>query len=247
MTSLMATEWLKLRTVRAPALLALVTVLLSLLLALQPVLGAGRQGRPSLGTVGAMLGVLDATSMGPLLALVLGVLVLTGEQHHATLSATLLQTPVRVRLVAAKAVVASLAGLVLGTLGLLTTLAVGVPTGAVRLDLLNPDIVSRALGLLAGYPVYAVLGVGVGALLTYSQPVAVLLPLAWLLVMEDMVVGAIDRHLLPWTVAGATEALGNAGDVADVLPVWAGAAVLVGYTMVALVAGAVRVDRADIT
>ena len=74
-TAMVAAEWLKIRTVRVPAVLAGAVVALTAVLAVQPVLGAGRSGSPSLGTAGAMLAVLGATSRGPLIALVLGVLI----------------------------------------------------------------------------------------------------------------------------------------------------------------------------
>jgi hypothetical protein len=247
LSALVATEWLKVRTVRAPALLAGATVGVTLVLALQPVVGAGRQGRPSLGTIGAMLGVLDATSRGPLLAVVVGVLVVAGEHHHATITTSLLQTPARTPLVVAKAVTAALVGLGLGVLGLATTLAVGLPTGAVRTDLLNADIVWRVVGLLLAYPAYALLGVGVGALLLRSQAAAVLVPVAWLLVVETLVVGSMDRHLLPWSLTGATAALANAGDLPGVLPIWGGALLLAGFALLVLLAGVARVARTDIT
>lgn len=247
LSALVATEWLKIRTVRAPALLAGATVAVTLVLALQPVVGAGRQGRPSLGTIGAMLGVLDATSRGPLLAVVVGVLVIAGEHHHATITTTLLQTPERTALVVAKALTAALVGLGLGLLGLTTTLAVGLPTGAVRPDLLNADIVWRVLGLLLAYPAYGLLGVGVGALLLRSQAAAVLVPVAWLLVLESLVVGSLDRRLLPWSLTGATAALANAGDLPGVLPIWGGALLLAGFALLVLLAGVARVARTDIT
>jgi ABC-2 type transport system permease protein len=247
LAALVATEWLKLRTVRLPALVAAGTVALTMVLAVQPVLGAGRQGRPSLGTVGAELEVLDATGRGPLLALVLGVLVTAGEHRHATLTVTLLQTPDRARLVLAKSLTAAFAGCGLGLLSLAVTLVVGVPTGAVRPDLLNSDIGWHVAGMLAAYPAYALLGAGVGALLLRAQPLAVLLPVAWFLVLEGLVLGAVDRRLLPWGLTGATDALANAGDVVGVLPIWAGAALLLGWALLILVTGVARVTRMDVT
>ena len=247
LTALMATEGLKLRTVRLPALVAAATVALTVVLAVQPVLGAGRQGRPSLGTVGAMLGVLDAAGRGPLLALVVGVLVTAGEHHHATLTASLLATPARGRLVVAKGLTAALAGCVLGLLGLGATLAVGVPSGAVRRDLLNADIVWHVLGMLAAHPLYALLGAGIGAVMLRTQPLAVLLPVAWLLVLEVLLLGSVDRQLLPWGLTGATDALANAGDVVGVLPMWAGAGLLLGWALLLLLAGVTRVTHLDVT
>ena len=242
-----ATEWLKLRTVRSPMLVAAATTLLTLVLAVQPVLAAGQRGRPSTGTVGALLAVLDATGRGPLLALVVGVLVTADEHHHATLTATLLQTPDRVRLVVAKGLTAAAAGSLLGLLGLATALAVGAAAGAVRPELLNADIVWRVAGTWAAHPAYAVLGAGLGALVLRSRALAVLLPLVWLLALEALVLGTLDHRLLPWGLTGATHALANAGDVVGVLPIWAGAALLLGAALLTLLAGVAHVARMDVT
>jgi hypothetical protein len=246
-TALLAAEWLKLRTVRLPLLLALAAVVLTLVSALQPVIQAGRQGTASIGTAGAMLAVLGSTGRGPLLALVFGVLLVSAEYHHATITPVLLQTPARGRLLAAKAMVGALGGMGLGVLGLGTSLGVGALSGAVRSDLLNGDVVWRVVGLLLAHPAYALIGVGIGALLARSQAVAVLVPLTWLLVGEHLVVSALNRHLLPWSLSGATAALANAGDVADVLPVWGGAAVLFGFAFLITALGALRITRADVT
>lgn len=246
LAALVAAEWLKVRTVRMPGLLAAAAVALTLVLAVQPVLSAGRNGNPSLGTAGAMLAVLGATSRGPLVALVLGVLLVTAEHHHGTLTPVLLQVPSRARLLAAKAALAALGGLALGVLALATSLVVGLLSGAVRPDLLNADIVWRSAGLALTHPAYALLGVGIGALTFRSQPVAVLTPLAWLLFGEAMVVTSVDRHLLPLTLNGASAALANAGDLPGVLPIWAGGLLLAGCAGLAVAAGAVRLVRTDV-
>lgn len=245
--ALVSAEWLKVRTVRLPALLAATAVALTLVLALQPVLSAGRNGSPSLGTAGALLAVIGSTSRGPLVALVLGVLVVTAEHRHATLTPVLLQTPSRARLLAAKSAFAAMGGLGLGLLGLATSLSVGALSGAVRPGLLNADIAWRVTGLALAHPLYALLGVGVGALAARSQPVAVLIPVVWLLFGEAMVVNVVDARLLPWSLNGAVAALANAGDLAGVLPIWAGGLLLLACASVAVGAGTVRTVRADVT
>ena len=111
---LVRTELLKLGTTRAPWLLAGGTLALTVLLALQPVTRAGRDGAPSIGTVGAALGVLDALGRGALVALLVGVLVVTAEFRHQTVGTSLLQTPNRIQLVVAKSAASSLVGLALG-------------------------------------------------------------------------------------------------------------------------------------
>jgi hypothetical protein len=87
------TEFMKLRTTRWPWILTLLALALTALLGLQPVFKAGRSGAPSIGTVGAELGVLDAIGRGALIALVMGVLIMTTEFRHQTVSASLLQSP----------------------------------------------------------------------------------------------------------------------------------------------------------
>ena len=57
---LVCTELLKLGTTRAPWVVAAGALVLTTLLALQPVTRAGRDGAPSIGTAGAALGVIDA-------------------------------------------------------------------------------------------------------------------------------------------------------------------------------------------
>ena len=178
---LVRTELLKLGTTRAPWLLAGGTLALTFLLALQPVTRAGRDGAPSLGTVGAALGVIDAVGRGALVALLLGVLVVTSEFRHKTAGTTLLQTPNRTQLVIAKAAASSVVGLALGIAALLVVLAIGTVSGALRPELVNSDIAVRVLGLALTYPLYALLGVAVGALLNKNQPLAVILPTVWLL------------------------------------------------------------------
>jgi len=93
MSTLIRTELLALRTTRLPWALLAGPVLLTTVLAVNAVLDAGRNGAPSISTAGAMLAVLDATGTGRLVILLLGVLAVTAEFRHGTLTATFLHTP----------------------------------------------------------------------------------------------------------------------------------------------------------
>lgn len=246
MSSLVRTELLALRTTRAPWALAAAAILLTLALAVPPVLDAGKAGSPSIGTPGALLAVLGAIGRGSAVALLLGVLTVTAEFRHQTLSVSFLVTPRRARVLAAKAWAAALAGSAIAVLNLAIVLVVGLPTGAVQLSMLNGDILLREAGLLLAYPLYAALGVGLGALVVH-QPVGVVLPLAWVLFMEDLLLHLVPHALTPWSLGGVTAALANAGDFPRVLPVVVGAAALLGYALLLVVLGAVRIVRRDIT
>jgi hypothetical protein len=245
---LVRTELLKLATTRAPWLLAGGAVVLTAILALQPVLQAGRGGKPSIGTAGAALDVIGALDRGALIALVLGVLAVTTEFRCHTITGSLLEVPARVRLMTAKALAAALVGLVLAAAGLTIVLVAGLLSGVLRADLVNADVVMRAIGLVVTYPVYAVLGVAVGAVLPRSQPLAVIFPVAWLLGLEALLlVTLFPTSVLRWSLSGAVAAMQNAGSVPGVLPVWLGAGILLGVTAAIFFSGSARLARTDIT
>ncbi len=245
MPALIRSELLALRTVRTTWLILAAALLLTTVLAVRPVHGAGRAGAPSIGTAGALLDVLGALAPGALAMLVLGVLAVTADFRHATVTPLLIRTPQRGRVMAARATAVALVAAAAAVAHLAVTLTAGVSGGAVRPSLLNADIILRVLGLLLTYPLYGLAGVAVGALIIH-QPVAVLLPPAWLLVLEDLAVRLLAPAAAPWSVSGVSAALANAGDVVDVLPVAAGAAVLLAYTLLLLALGAVRVTFRDI-
>jgi hypothetical protein len=209
------------------------------------VLNAGVGGASSIGTTGALLALLGTARTGALVALASGVLIFTGEVQRGSLTATLLHAPRRGRLLAVKAITAASFGLVMGLADVVAVVVVGHVSGALDPGLVNVDIVLRAVGLLAAYPLYGVLGVGVGALL-HHQALAVVLPVAWYLFLEDLLIPA-DSALRPWTLGDVSAALANAGDVARLMPIWGGALVLVGFAGVAMALGTSRLVRRDVT
>jgi ABC-2 type transport system permease protein len=245
MLTLLRTELLKLTTTRWPWILVAVALAATAVQALQPVYKSGRDGDPTLGTAFAELAVLDALSRGALVALLLGVLMVTSEFRHNTVTVSLLQSPRRGRVVTAKALVAVSVGLGLAALAIV--LAVGLVSGAIQPQLINGDIVLRVIGLVLTYPLYALLGTATGCLLAANQPLAVVIPVVWLAGLEGLALSSVSPGARVWSFLGTTAALQNAGDVPLVLPVWAGAGALLGYALLLLGAGALRVARADIS
>jgi hypothetical protein len=77
--------------------------------------------------------------------------------------------------------------------------------------------------------------------------VAVLLPLAWVLYLEDFALRLVPDTVSPWSVNNVTAALAHSGTTVDVLPVAAGGAVLVAYALLLFALGAARFARRDIT
>jgi len=245
MPALVRTELLAVRTIRAPWILAVTTVLVTLVLALTPVIDSGKNGAASIGTSAAMLAVLDAIAKGSVGVVLLGVMTMTSEFRHGIATVTFLQTPRRLRVLAAKSAAVIVVGSALAVVNLAVALAVGLPTGAVQPSMLNGDVGLHVLGLVLAYPLYGALGVGIGALLIY-QPVAVVLPIAWLL-LEHGLADNLPRAVRPWSLNAVTSALANAGNVEAVLPVLAGGLALLGYAALLLSLGAARVLRRDIT
>jgi len=246
MPALVRAELLALRTTRMPWALVVTAVVLTAALAVDPVLDAGKAGAPSIGTAAALLAVLGAAGRGGLVVLVLGVLAVTAEFRHGTASATFLGTAQRARVLVAKGAAVMLVGVAVAVVDLAVASTVGLASGVVQPSLLNPDIVLRVVGLLLAYPLYGLIGVGIGALVIY-QPVAVLLPLAWVVYLEDLALHLVPRPVAAWSAGGALAAFSNAGDVTDVLPMAVGGVLLVGYALALLSLGTVRIVRRDIT
>jgi hypothetical protein len=247
MLTLLGTELLKLRTMRWPWILGGLTLAATAVQALQPVYKAGRDGDPSIGTSLAELAVLDAAGRGALAALLMGVLVVTSEFRHHTVTVSLLQSPRRGRVVTAKAVAAALVGLALGVAALMIVLVLGTASEAVQSQLLNSDIILRAVGLVLTYPLYALLGTATGCLLARNQPLAVVIPVLLLAGLEGFALSPVPQGLRVWSILATTSALQNAGDVPLVLPIWAGGAALLAYSLILIGAGALHIVRADIT
>jgi ABC-2 type transport system permease protein len=247
MPILVGTELLKLATTRAPWILMFMTMVITTLLGLQPVLNAGRNGAPSIGTVGAQLGVLDAMGRGALIALVIGVLIMTAEFRHQTVSASLLSTPRRMGLMTAKAVTAMVTGLLQGFVAMIIVLVIGASSRAMQMDLVNGDVILRAVGLVLTYPLYALIGIGIGALITRNQPLAVVLPVLWLGWLEAFALSSLGQGLPLWSIGGTAAALQNAGNVPEVLPIWLGALLLLAYALTIVIMGTIRVRYTDIS
>jgi hypothetical protein len=241
--AVLSAELLKLRTVRSGLLAIPIAAVLTLWAAVDPVLSAGRSGSPSLGTAGALLAVLAACGRGGLVSLVAGALVVTSDVRHGTMTSSLLAAPRRGSVLAAKSVVAVLIAGAIAAVDLALVLAVGLLSGAVDPAMVNPDIALRVVGLLLAHPLYALLGVGLGALLL-SQPMAVVLPVVWLAALEDLLV---PPTLSAWTLNGVTAALAHAGDRPGVLPVHVGGALLLAYAVAVLGAGSTRLVRHDLS
>jgi ABC-2 type transport system permease protein len=249
MTRLVKAELLKLRTTRtALVLLGLAAVGTAALIAFVLLL-AGRPGQPSLGADALRQLVLVPAQPLTLAALVLGILGMASELRHGTATATFLVTPARGRVVAAKLAAAAITGLAMALLSSAAVLAVGLPwlrAKGIEVAVADAGVAARVAGLAAAVALFAVLGVGLAALLR-NQVAAVIVGLLWWSQgVERLLLGLVRQpELERWLPMGAAASLTNPGDAS--LPMWAGALVLAAYGLVLALVGGRLVVRRDLT
>jgi ABC-type transport system involved in multi-copper enzyme maturation permease subunit len=193
-----------------------------------------------------------------LFALALGVIGMAGEYRHRTISATLLGSPRRVRVVVAKLVALSLAGIGYGAVTVASGMVVGVPILLAKgADLrLTSDGIPRALVLaVLAVALWAVLGLGIGTLIR-NQVVALLVAIgvAWIaepllaLALNALDVGSVARFLPTQATTALVTPPSNAGTFSlEYLPWWGGALVLLGYAAASGAVGAALTLRRDVT
>jgi hypothetical protein len=183
-------------------------------------------------------------------AAVLGAIGLTGEFRHRTATATFLATPHRGRVVAAKLVTHALIGAGYALVCLAVTAAIAVPWLSARhitLAVGGRDATATAAGVVAAVAVFAVIGVGLGALLR-EQVATVVVLLVYLFVVENILTGI--RALHGWTLylpGQAQEALvGSTLSDRRLLPASQGGLVLAAYGAVLAAAGTLLSMRKDV-
>jgi ABC-type transport system involved in multi-copper enzyme maturation permease subunit len=203
---LVAAEFLKLRSTRTALGLLVAAVLVSLVPAILVLVFAPAEFLEDESVGGIGLFVAGATIV-PLLGLVFGILSMTNEYRHGTITYSYLVTPRRARVILAKLAVCFVVGVVvLALVGFLLTLTALVGYEVRGLELktgtlfedgvaLTIVLVLLAAGLMASF------GVGLGALFR-NQPATVAGTLIWALAVESIVVGLKPRvgQYLPFAV-----------------------------------------------
>ena len=238
MTALVRSELLKLRTTRATLGNLIAAVAAVVLSVTATIVSAGKDGMPALDTADGIRSVMGSAGNGCVLALVLGIIAVAGEYRHNTITAAFLASPHRGRVIAAKAAAMTLLAAVIAVVCCATTLAVSLPwlsSKDVPVDLLSSDVAGVLAGSMFVTLIYALIGVGIGAMIR-NQVAAVVGALGWQLIVENAVVG-----LLPaagkWLPLGAANALTMSGTLDHPLPIAAALGLLTAYAAVALAGG----------
>jgi len=262
MIAVLRAEWLKLRTTTIPWLLTGIAVIITGLLILLYFVNKGGGGprdrtnfgppTPDIPHTTQQLRDLLGTGVGIyVFALLLGVLIITVEFRHKTVTTSFLTTPHRTRFVAGKVLIAALTGAVLGVIVLLATLLGGGITLAAKggsFSSLANQLGAVAPGLILVYALMAVLGVGVGSLLT-NQVAAIVVVLGWFLILEN-IIGGIWHGTVKWLPSGAASAAANVSTGRQNIGLfnwWQGSLLILVYGLVFAALGSFLLARRDIT
>ena len=240
MTRLIASELLKLRTTRAFWVFVIAAVVLATLVSV-PVVAFS-----SLLVEEELRALLSNIGVAGVVALLLGVVGMTGEHRHGTLTPTLLVAPRRIQVVVAKALAHALAGALLGlaAFAILALIALpwwnarggeGVPAGEVLLI---------GLGVALNSGLLAALGVGLGALLR-NQIVAIVVPLVYILMVEPAI-GVFSDPVATYGLSSVTSSLSRAPSEDLSIPMGLAGLILLGYAAALIAAGAWATARQDV-
>ena len=265
MIRLVRSEWLKLRTTSVPwLLLGLSSLFTGLGILLSFLSGSSPGGKKAHGgatwftphTVEQLRNLAGAgLNFGDLFIMLLGVLCITTEFRHKTVTSAFLVTPRRGRFVAAKLIIAAILGVVLAVILLIITVVAGSIVLSARhgspSDLIHqlPAVVPGMIGV---FVLYALLGVGVGSWLT-NQVAALIATLGWFLIGETLIgalLNALQSGLSKWLPGASAQALANhTGRNLNsiLLPWWGGGLMLLAYGLVFAAIGSFVMTQRDIT
>ena len=189
-------------------------------------------------------------SLAALVTLLFGIMAVAGEYRHGTITDTFLSFPARGRVIAAKlasyGLVGAAAGLVSSAVAIAVTAAWWAAEGG-SFPLGAGGTWLTLGGGLAANVAFAVIGVGVGALIR-NLVAAVAAALAWIALVEGIAGQIAGPALARWLPFYASEALGRTDlSAAHLLPQWAGGLVLAGYAAAFAAAAVVTTLRRDVT
>lgn len=227
MGALLHSEWIKLRTVTSHLVLVILALAFPLVLSLLIVALTGVENISDDLLIGSLAG---AGVLSGLLVGVIGVLSFAQEQSHGTLRVTFAATPRRMQVIFAKALMTIVFGAGLAVV----VLAVGTVIGSAILsarDAPNAFYSEVAVSSVVFTVLLALLGLALG-MLTRNTPVAIVLLIAWPLLIENLIGGLLTLviddafRFMPFfaavnalAVEGSGEGFGRVGGLAY-LGVW---------------------------
>ncbi len=248
MSHLVRSELLKQRTTRTTLLLLVWMTALILLVTLLHVLSLSSAHISSLD--GQLKVVGWGTGIGALFAALLGAMSITSEFRHGTIRPTLLASPRRERVIAAKLLAGALTSLLVGLLAEALTAgieAAGLAARGIHIHLGAADYLQLLAGGAAAAALFAAIGVGIGAVVR-QQIGAVVGLCVWLLLIETTLIGNIPSagKYAPGAAAGAIAGAIQTQSASQLVAPVLGVVLLVAYAAIAAAAGTLATTRRDV-
>lgn len=251
-----ASEWIKLRTLRSTLWTLVVTVVLMVGIALLAAWGFTEGNEAEGGSAAGAFATTVGSNVAQMSIAVLGVLIITGEYTTGMVRSTFAAVPTRLPALAAKGLVLTVTILVVGLvsvgLAYVATLPLLGGTG-MAIDLGDPESVRVLVGTALYQTAVALLAFAFGALIRHSAG-ALAAVLGLLLVVEPLFANiplAFFREVSPYLPSTAGMRLMRpddfnaavGGEVA--LGPWQGYGVMLGWVAVVLAVAAVLLRRRD--
>lgn len=248
MRALLRAELLKQRSTRTG--LGLFAAMLGLVLLAVLLHGFGLPAEDLGGTHVQLMVFGRGEFLGVLFAALLGAISITAEIRHGTIRSTFLVTPQRGRVVAAKVSVSILIGTGFGLVAGAVAAAAGMAALRARgidLQLDQRDYVLLVVGSAGAAALWAVIGVGVGAIVRNQVPTLIGI-CAWLLFVEGLLAGDVAGGLgdVGRFLPGAAAAAISGQDPGTLLAPAVGLVLLACYAAATALAGALATSRRDV-
>jgi ABC-2 type transport system permease protein len=247
-TAQIAAELLKLRTTKTAV--ALIGTVLGLVVLISVVATLTSDENAEDFSAVDLLGI---AGFAQLIALVLGILAVTTEIRHGTITPTLVAQPNRLTVMAAKLVSHVLTGLVLAAVAVAAVTAIvllGLSSRDIDSGLESGDVVRIVAGQIVAGGLWAAIGVGFGALV-FNQVGAIVGALAWTFLVENLLtlIPTFGDWVQKYGINGASNGLGNieSQNTGDVLGQVPAGLLLLAYAAAFVIAGTIMLRRRDIT
>ena len=250
MIRLVRAEWTKLFTTKVwlGLLLGSVVMVAAFAVFFTAFAGEEESGLPAVGTPLYEDLILSTAANANILFLILGIIGMTQEYRHRTATPTFLTSPRRGQVVIAKLIAYALVAAVFALVVVIVNYVVvaihaGARGAAPSLD--GDNLATMAASLVA-LVIYAVIGVGLGALLR-NQVGAIVGGLVYLFVIEPIIRSVpATAGAYKWMPGGALEALTATFQGPELLEPWQGGLLLLGYGLAAAFLGTVLAVRRDV-
>jgi ABC-2 type transport system permease protein len=239
-------EWIKLRTARSNLVLLLLAAAVPVaftILITATVRSSDVEERDRFSLL------LAGSTVGYLLIGVLGVLIIGQEFRHTTIRVTFTAEPRRGRVMAAKAFVVTVTGVVAGVIATVFSYAIGnaIMTSRGQDVTLPGSTQARAIvGSVVLYALYSLVGLGVGAIIRATAG-AITLVVVWPLIVESIIKGVLPK-IGKWLPFNAGSQLTNTDPTInsrEALTPRAGGLVFLIFALVLLAVGTALVCRRD--